>query len=143
MIYMIYILEDQEITGKQFTHNEITYPSNWLELSTTEEKEAIGILTLEEIIPELELSFKYDGTYSDDFDKKTRTYNIVEKTKAELQIEKNNDNDMFNQSIRIQIQVLEATQPEIVREFLLGTTGSREKLQKLNDDINALKATLK
>lgn len=29
--------------GVPFTHNEIQYPANWLNLSTPEEKEAIGI----------------------------------------------------------------------------------------------------
>ena len=34
--------------GQAFTWNEIQYPSNWIELSTDEEKAAIGIVTVQE-----------------------------------------------------------------------------------------------
>jgi len=31
------------IMDRSFTHNEIQYPRNWLQLSTQEEKDAIGV----------------------------------------------------------------------------------------------------
>ena len=33
-----------------FSHNDINYPANWLRLASLEEKEAIGIMTLDFII---------------------------------------------------------------------------------------------
>jgi len=35
-------------TGVAFTHNDIQYPANWLNLSTPEEKQAIGIVEIAE-----------------------------------------------------------------------------------------------
>jgi hypothetical protein len=40
----MFILNDKPLqVGIAFTHNEQQYPANWLQLSTSEEKEAIGI----------------------------------------------------------------------------------------------------
>lgn len=136
----IYVLNDVDITGQQFTCNEITYPSNWLELSTTEEKESLGVKCLNVVYPELtDDTKKYCVTFIDDFEKGIRTYNIVDKTVDEMTF----DNSVYNQRIMREILELEQDQPEIIRDFLLGVKGSRTKLQELKDKIDALKLQLK
>ena len=40
----MYVLDGRKLRqGRPFTHNGIQYPGNWLDLTTTEEKAAIGI----------------------------------------------------------------------------------------------------
>jgi len=41
----------QLVPGRPFTHNGIQYPSNWLRLTTWEEKEAIGITEVPDPAP--------------------------------------------------------------------------------------------
>jgi len=74
---MIYVLQDgTNVTRTQFTMDSITYPSNWAELASPEERTRIGILTLTEIYPELPDGYRYD-TFTDDLDALTRTYSIT------------------------------------------------------------------
>lgn len=137
---MIYILDGLNITNQQFKHDGITYPSNWLELSTDDEKLALGISKLTEVYPILNDSTKkYDDTFVDDYEKKTRTYNVINKSVEEV----NFDNMMFNSQILNEINELELKQPEIVRDFLLNVNGARERLEELKNSINILKAKLK
>lgn len=138
---MIYILNGEDITGKQFYYNNITYPSNWLDLSTDAEKNDLGIIKLEEVYPEIiESDKKYNSTYVDDYVNKLRIYNIVDKSPDDLETERL----LHNELILSQIRILEQKQLEFVRDFLLGIdNNAKEKLQDLKKEIDVLNLQLK
>ena len=74
---MIYVLQDgTNVTRTQFVIDSITYPSNWAELASPEERTIVGILTLTEVYPELPDGYKY-STFTDDLVALTRTYSIT------------------------------------------------------------------
>lgn len=73
----VYLLNGNDVTGSQFVQNSITYPANWCIYATTEELVEKGIVVLEIIWPELEAGEQYDGTYVDDIETSTRTYNKI------------------------------------------------------------------
>lgn len=74
---MIYTLDNVEIFGQFKTKDGTTYPSNWLDLSTEIEKQAINVITLTEIFPILNENESYDGSFIDNLQTLTRTYNKV------------------------------------------------------------------
>ena len=74
---MIYLLNGENITGKQFWLNDITYPSNWCELATKKELQELNIISLEEIFPDLEEGHICNGKYTDDMKALTRTYHQI------------------------------------------------------------------
>ena len=109
---MIYILDNIEITNNQFICNGTTYPSNWLLLTSDEEKSKLGIISLSEVYPTVTDTQTYDGTYVDDFSGKTRTYNIINIADDANQDQKLSLNDQINslqaqlENIAMQIQAL-------------------------------------
>ena len=85
---MIYILKNKEITRQFTTENGTTYPSNWLELSTEEDRKSAGIIGLTVILPELNDGERH-GDYVDDYESLTRTYSVsVINVEEELLIHK-------------------------------------------------------
>jgi hypothetical protein len=45
----MFLLDNNQLqVGVPFTHNEQQYPANWLQLSSAEEKEAIGIIEVDD-----------------------------------------------------------------------------------------------
>lgn len=62
---MIYILNGVQLEGQFCDNKGINHPANWLELTTYEEKKALGIISLEEIWEELTDNQTHDGSFKD------------------------------------------------------------------------------
>lgn len=75
---MICIYDSEEVQNRQFVHavSGVSYPSNWCACATVEDMEAIGMVHLDEVYPELEPGNSYLSTYVDVIDglTGTRTY---------------------------------------------------------------------
>ena len=131
---MTYTYNNKDITNSQFTDsNGIQYPSNWCANSTQNERDALGVITINEVHPTLLSTEKEDGTFTDVTVGlvTTRTYNKTNLSNAEL-----------NAPIIEQIRVIEEGQARAVREVALGLTGSVARLQAIDDSISALRLTL-
>lgn len=71
----VFFYNDIEITGTAFrTANGYSYPMNWCSLSTTEDLKKIGVVSLLQVWPFLKENNYYTGSFVDDFDSMTRTY---------------------------------------------------------------------
>lgn len=127
---MIYILNGETINGQQFTKDGITYPSNWCEIVDEENRNSIGIITLEQIYPTINDTQEYDGTYIDDLTMKTRTYNVFDLPSNTLPTT-SNQKDM-------DIQLLKNRQQEYVVKALLGDQTAINQIRSLQDQIDLL-----
>ena len=86
----MYTYNNKDITNSQFTDdNGVQYPSNWCANASQYERDALGIITVNEVHPTLLSTEKEDGTFTDVTVKlvTTRTYNKVSKTVTEIQSE--------------------------------------------------------
>lgn len=72
---MIYLLNGNQIQGQFTMPNGVTYPSNWLALSSSGERLALGFVTLTEVFPTLSAGNEYLTSYTDNLGALTRTYN--------------------------------------------------------------------
>lgn len=73
----VFFYNGQEITGAFKTSNSTSYPDNWCVNSTVSDLNDIGVVCLLKVYPSLEENEYYDGTYVDDFENNTRTYNVT------------------------------------------------------------------
>jgi len=70
----MFLLNNQPLSiDSTFTHNGISYPTNWLRLSTTEEKKSIGIIEVSDPDPIDYRFYNADGTKKD-FDELKNQY---------------------------------------------------------------------
>lgn len=74
---MIHLRDNEPISGQFNTEDGTTYPSNWLDYATDEDKEKIGVISLQEIFPVLSDNQRYNG-YIDDVNARTRTYTVID-----------------------------------------------------------------
>ena len=85
---MIYTYNNKDITNSQFTDsNGIQYPSNWCTHASQGERDALGIITVNEVHQNLLATEKEDGTFTDVTVGlvTTRTYNKASKTVPEIE----------------------------------------------------------
>ena len=69
---------------KAFTHEGISYPANWLRLTTFEEKQAIGITEVPDSTYSWDQRFYWDATTPKELDDKTETIDGTEVTTTGL-----------------------------------------------------------
>lgn len=74
---MIYFISGNEISGQFTIPNGVTYPANWLDIASSAERAAIGIITYTQIFPTLGVNQYYTTSYVDDPVAKTRTYIVA------------------------------------------------------------------
>lgn len=116
--------------GNPFAIDGVQYPSNWLNLSTPEQKTALGLVEVTTV-----------GTREDD-----RYFYVSEELSGAVRrIVNIRKSDEQLEQIRVSevkqaIAQLEAGQSRSIREATL--TGDKKRLQELDDAIAALRATL-